>query len=221
MHFDWKNRSSDFERWRKPPESFGPTPPTTIHLAGESRASELKESLDRERQDWASKLVVKNTRFQPHRYCTVLSIFTLFELFLKDYLYYHNVIMLYLDRKGIRTELTGCGPRATTQLDKLQGLLKDSPQKYSLKQNGLPVYDIPALHVVHNPSVDSRLNIINVSNDSQQDGSKKGYVPGPNETRSLKLDSNVIPLTEPRAGYSCRQQHRELSKNHSQEFRYV
>lgn len=81
--------------------------------------------------------------------------------------------------------------------------------------------DIPALNVVHNPSVDSRLDVINVSTtDNQQDGSKRGYVPGPNATKSLKLDSNVIPLAEPRARCSCEQQHRELPKNHPQEFRY-
>jgi len=39
----------------------------TIHLAGESRARELQETLDQEQRDWRSKLVGDNPRFQPHR----------------------------------------------------------------------------------------------------------------------------------------------------------
>ena len=69
-------------------------------------------------------------------------------------------------------------------------MLKDSPKKYSLKQGGLTVHDMPALNVVHNP----RLANPNAP-DTEDDVCKRGYVPGPDTGRSLKLDSNVIPLT--------------------------
>lgn len=67
MHLDWKNRKLDFEKWKKPPENFGPSLPITIHLAGESREKELRDSLERDQQEWKSKLVVDNPTFQHHR----------------------------------------------------------------------------------------------------------------------------------------------------------
>ena len=47
--------------------------------------------------------------------------------------------------------------------------------------------------MVHNPSVDSQLNVL-VVNGRGEDGSNAGYHPGPFEGRSLRLNSNVIPL---------------------------
>lgn len=102
---------------------------------------------------------------------------------------------------GIRTELTLSGPQAGTQLDKLQGILKDSPEKYTLREEGLRLEPTPALDVVHNPSVDPRRKVLVVEREHEGEGSKVvGYRPGPCEKRSLKLDSNVIPIEEEREG---------------------
>ncbi len=99
---------------------------------------------------------------------------------------------------GVRTELSTQGPTAGTQLDKLRGILKDSPHKYALRKEGLRLEETPALHVVHNPSVDPRVDLLVVERGEGEGGewagSSVGYHPGPNEGKSLKLDSNVIPL---------------------------
>lgn len=66
----------------------------------------------------------------------------------------------------------------------LQELLKDPQQKCSLKQNRLPVNDVPALHVLHNCKVDSQLSIVNENAaDCEQDTCMQGYVPGLNEKK--------------------------------------
>ena len=67
LEFGWERHSDDFERWKAPPTSIGPAPPTTIHLAGESRRRELQECLDREHDIWRKKLVVADTAFHTHR----------------------------------------------------------------------------------------------------------------------------------------------------------
>ncbi len=92
-------------------------------------------------------------------------------------------------RRGIRTELANSGLRASTQLEKLTGLLKDPPQKLSLKQAGLTVHDMPTLDVIHNP----KLNY--TEGDQTNELRKRGCVPGIEPRRSLKLDSNVVPLS--------------------------
>ena len=63
MQFSWDEREKDFERYRPPPPCFSPTPPITIHLAGESRAKELADFNQREHEMWQAKLVVENTNF--------------------------------------------------------------------------------------------------------------------------------------------------------------
>ena len=68
LEFSWDKRGEDFERWKAPPTFLGPAPPTTIHLAGESRRRELQQWLDREHLKWCDRLVVKDTIFHTHRY---------------------------------------------------------------------------------------------------------------------------------------------------------
>ena len=79
-------------------------------------------------------------------------------------------------------------------MDKLGGLLKDSPQKHSLREEGLRLDSVPALDVVHNPGMDSRLDVLCVEGEGDEEGGGGPYLPGPFNTRSLKLDSNVIPV---------------------------
>lgn len=67
MQFSWDDRGRDFERYHPPPQCFSPTPPVTIHLAGGSRAKELAEFTQREREIWQSRLVVDDTDFSVFR----------------------------------------------------------------------------------------------------------------------------------------------------------
>ena len=67
LEFSWERRGDDFERWKAPPISIGPAPPTTIHLAGESRLRELRDWTDEEHKRWTERLVVKDTMFHTHR----------------------------------------------------------------------------------------------------------------------------------------------------------
>ena len=75
-------------------------------------------------------------------------------------------------------------------------MLKDPPNKYTLKREGLCFSPTPALDVVHDPSVDSHINIFNVSEEVELGGRAewfRGYIPGPNPSQSLKRDCNMIP----------------------------
>lgn len=112
---------------------------------------------------------------------------------------------------------------AGTQLDKLRGMLKDPPRKYALRKDGLRLDETPALHVVHNPSVDPQVDLLDMEGEERGEGlggagngSRAGYHPGPFEGKSLKLDSNVIPLDglQSRNDGPSRQLHRA-------DFRYV
>lgn len=113
---------------------------------------------------------------------------------------------------GVATELHMSGPKASTQLDKLTGLLKDAPQKYNLRKEGLRLDCIPPLDMIHNSSVDSRLG---ASCSEREEGTV--YLPGPANKRSWKLDSNVIPV---RGQRGSKWGERTQEKLHTQDFRY-
>ena len=104
-------------------------------------------------------------------------------------------------RLGVSTELS---TRSSCSIDKLKGLLKDEPQKLSLKLPGLKLVDSPALCVVQ--SAEPRPN----SNIPDDVGS--GYNPGAMEDRSLKLDKNVIAIPD--------RNHDAFIKLKGQDFRY-
>lgn len=89
---------------------------------------------------------------------------------------------LKVHRKPAFMEGEERGPRASTQLDKLRGLLKDPPLKRSLIVGGVPSEPNTCLRSVTCPPW-----------CEVADGSRGGYHPGPLE-RSLKLDKNVIPV---------------------------
>ena len=88
-------------------------------------------------------------------------------------------------RLGVGTELS---VRPSCSVDKLKGLLKDEPQKLSLKFPGLKLVDSPALCVVQaaEPRPDSNI----------PDDVGSGYNPRAMENHSLKLDKNVIPIAD-------------------------
>lgn len=103
-------------------------------------------------------------------------------------------------RLGISTELSTKPLHGT---DKLKGLLKDEPQKLSLKLPGLKPIESPALYVVQ--AAEPRPN----SNIPDDVGS--GYSPGSMDDRSLKLDKNVIPIAD--------RNHNKFIKLKGQDFR--
>lgn len=90
--------------------------------------------------------------------------------------------------------------KGQNQIDKLKGLLKDKPDKLSLKRPGFNLKDIPPLNVVLNPSVDtlSRLEgkpclpaVIGEGNEKT-----KGFNPGPFEECSWAVEKNKIPVAD-------------------------
>lgn len=96
-----------------------------------------------------------------------------------------KVVVDHLDirvhRKPLSVELKERGPKASSQLDRLCGLLKDPPLKRSLVSEGLGTSSC-LRSVTCPPWCD------------EQDGPPGGYQPGPLLGRSLKLEKNVIPI---------------------------
>ena len=120
-----------------------------------------------------------------------------------------------LPRQGPSTELR---EDPASQLDKLTGILKDAPQKYSLKKDGYHFSPTPALGVVNNPNVDASIDIMSVSEDMDEGGSAfKGYAPGPNQSQSLKRDGNTIPRYG--RGTCLREEDPTLSNLHQEDFK--
>lgn len=67
MHYSWKNRAFDFERYASPPLCFGANYPVTIHLAGESLEKEMNDKKSEDQKQWESKVIVKDKRFYTFR----------------------------------------------------------------------------------------------------------------------------------------------------------
>ena len=92
------------------------------------------------------------------------------------------------------------GRNSSNQVAKLQGLLKDSPYKHSLKKPGMHLENIPPLNVVLNPSVDvdSRLAGRSTSPAVEGEGIEKhkGFKPGPFEEHSWVIERNKIPAVD-------------------------
>lgn len=111
-------------------------------------------------------------------------------------------------RVAINTELVERGPNATNQLAKLQGLLKDSPRQYILRQH--PTH-VPALSVVHYPSLDSQC--LTCRDPPSNEGHMKAYSPGPKFSRSVAVKGNHIPTADyERQKFICQR---------GQDFKYV
>jgi hypothetical protein len=110
-------------------------------------------------------------------------------------------------RVAINTELVERGPNASNQLDKLRGLLKDTPRQYILRQH--PV-NVPALSVVHYPNLDaSSLTCRNASAEE----SHKGHTPGPKLARSVAVRGNHIPTAD--------YERQKFISQRGQDFKYV
>lgn len=86
-----------------------------------------------------------------------------------------------------RTELTEKGAKSACALTKLEDVLKDPPQKFSLKERDLRLEKIPPLGTLVG-GVERRRG-----GDEMKPG---GYKPGPLEERSWLKEGNRIPCVD-------------------------
>ncbi|XP_048243138.1 uncharacterized protein LOC124146111 isoform X2 [Haliotis rufescens] len=104
----------------------------------------------------------------------------------------------YAHRCLPETEMKGLGFYSSNQVDRLRGLLKDSPAKFTLRRPGLALNEIPPLSVVLNPSVDTdaRAAGLPIYPAVRGEGmeSTRGFKPGPFEGRRWQLEKNKIPV---------------------------
>ncbi|ESO89848.1 hypothetical protein LOTGIDRAFT_124357 [Lottia gigantea] len=164
--YPWDYRGYDLNLYRRPLPYFNPNDPITIHLAGDKLYDETTRNKQEEHDLWRSKIVVSEINPRFHR-CLP------------------------------ETEMTEAGFKSSNQLDRLQGLLKDTPDKYSLSKPGLMIKPTPPLNVVLNPLVDSQARlegkVMEPACPNEHTDYNQGFVSGPFEHRSFKLDRNVIP----------------------------
>ncbi|XP_020606074.1 uncharacterized protein FLJ43738-like [Orbicella faveolata] len=97
------------------------------------------------------------------------------------------------------TELRDRGAKASNQLAKLEGLLKNHPEKFSLSRAGLTLEKIPPLAVVANPSVDTPARktgkLIPIARDQREEGNW-GFYPGPFEKEGWLMEKNKVPIPD-------------------------
>ncbi|RMX52800.1 hypothetical protein pdam_00012207 [Pocillopora damicornis] len=97
------------------------------------------------------------------------------------------------------TELKDRGAKASNQLAKLEGLLKNYPQKFSLSREGLTLAEIPPLAVVVNPSVDTPARktgkLVPITRDLKEQRNW-GFYPGPFEDEGWLMEKNKIPIPD-------------------------
>ena len=114
------------------------------------------------------------------------------------------------------TELRDRGIKASNQLAKLEGLLKNHPKKFSLSRAGLTLEEIPPLAVVANPSVDTPARktgkLIPIARDQREEGNW-GFYPGPFEKEGWLLEKNKMPISD--------QEHEKFRSLKGHDFRYL
>ena len=98
------------------------------------------------------------------------------------------------------TEMRDKGFKSSNQLDRLRGVRKELPKKYSLRKPGMYLEDIPPLNVVLNPSVDTAARLAGRSTSPavKDEGveSTNGFGPGPFVEHSWTVEQNQIPLRD-------------------------
>lgn len=96
------------------------------------------------------------------------------------------------------TELQPCGYKTPDQLAKLKGLLKDPPQKLSLRKGTMALQDIPPLGVVQHPELDPRTRSAETRTHNNDDDEPvvKGFHPGAEIERDWNLPGNQIPMAD-------------------------
>lgn len=84
-----------------------------------------------------------------------------------------------------RTELTDKGKKSASALTKLEDILKDPPQKFSLKEGNLKLDKIPPLSTLVGGEEKGKVK------DDMKHG---GYRPGPLKERSWLMEGNRVPV---------------------------
>lgn len=103
----------------------------------------------------------------------------------------------HFHRCAIETELQEFGPKSSNQVARLRGMLKDCPQKLSLRKPPMGLMEIPALGVVTYPSVDTACRMGGKVVSSKCPGEdEKCFNPGSNTSLRLSYPNNSIPTTK-------------------------
>jgi hypothetical protein len=84
-----------------------------------------------------------------------------------------------------RTELTDKGDKSASALTKLDDILKDPPQKFSLKEGDMGLDKVPPLGTLGGAGRRGKVE------DEVKHG---GYRPGPQDERSWLMEGNRIPV---------------------------
>ncbi|XP_064422507.1 uncharacterized protein CFAP92 [Latimeria chalumnae] len=181
--WNWNERHADFELYKKPPRFLNFLPPVTKHHAGEkeNRIYLILFSVIL-RLYLCITLTKLSNDLKPDQFETAHS---------NDPKCTDTPLVddkMNVHRRATKTELCTEGSKASNQLDKLQGLLKDAPVKYSLKKPGLVLQSIPALSVMQQ-------SVAEYSSGKVQDKKEvtQAFCPGLYDQHSLKWDKNVIP----------------------------
>ncbi|XP_032228067.2 uncharacterized protein LOC5503934 [Nematostella vectensis] len=98
------------------------------------------------------------------------------------------------------TEMRDSGPKASNQLAKLTGLLKDAGKKITFTKPGLSLSGVPPLSVVMNPSVDTLARDtgkLELQDSDFKNEKNCGFNPGPFEDKGWLLEKNKIPILDP------------------------
>ncbi|XP_077181750.1 uncharacterized protein CFAP92 isoform X2 [Paroedura picta] len=132
----------------------------------------LKAVLDRDRWTWDKRKADFDLFAKPS--CSSVALDTSVTEPQKDARY--NTA-LKVHRCCPATELISSGPKASCQLARFQGLLKDKPVKLGLKSHGRSIQDIPAVG----------------SLDRVESDICRGFIPGSDDHHTLKWNGNIIP----------------------------
>ncbi|KAL3851655.1 hypothetical protein ACJMK2_015384 [Sinanodonta woodiana] len=127
------------------------------------------------------------------------------DAFRKEYDVWKSKIVVndarqYYHRCLPETELREQGHHASNQIAKLKDLLKDAPQKLSLRKPGMRLNEVPPLNVVLNPSVDTVARLAGEpllpAVEGEGKDNNKGFKPGPFEEYSWNLERNKVPAID-------------------------
>ena len=103
-------------------------------------------------------------------------------------------------RCSTQTELLDKGFKSSSQVARLEDILRNEPKKHTLSAPGLRLDKIPALSVVLNPTVDPFLTFyerLRIGSDLVPEIEEaKGFKPGPMMERSWLLESNKVPTSD-------------------------
>ncbi|XP_060119597.1 uncharacterized protein FLJ43738-like [Heteronotia binoei] len=156
------------------------------HMPDEARLAELREKweenilhrsilkpvLDRDRWTWDKRQIDFDLFTKPP--CSLVDLDTCVVEPQKDA---RCNTAFKVHRCAPATELISSGPKASCQLARFQGLLKDKPVKLALKSHGRSIQDIPAVGSIERAESDIC----------------RGFIPGSDDFHSLKWSRNVIP----------------------------